>query len=175
MTSYLARTTRVAPTTRPAGESHWNLALQVLGLAAVSAPYGLPLMGDAAFGMLLCLLVVMRFYRFLNGCAARSDTELAEFSRRCCRGVYLTLYAVLLVQMLCRILSVSWSSGGMALGWSLPFQAAPRNVVMQCGEAFRGHLFCGVIALLLIRGLSAYHLRRGRWRRPIEGAPAQKE
>lgn len=160
MTSYLARTTLVAPSTRTTGESHWSLALQVVGLAVVSAPVGVPLLGDAAFGILLCLLVVLRFYRFVHRCAARSDAQWAEFSRHCCRGVYLTLYAALLVQMLCSILSVSWSGAGLALGWSLPFQAAPQNVIMRCGEDFRGHLFCGVLALVLIRGLTAYQIRR---------------
>ncbi len=159
MTAYSARASLVATRTRHTDESRWSLAALVAGLAALSAPYDLPLLRDAAFGMLLCVWVATRAYRFRQDCAARSGVELRKFSRRCSRVVYLTLYTALFVQLLCHMLRIDWSGGGFALALSLPFQAAPRHVVMQCGEAFRGHLLCGVIALLLIRVL-AYQLRR---------------
>ena len=159
MNSYFARTALASPGTRRRGGSDWGLAVSVAGCGAMSAPYGLPLLGEAAFGVSLFILVVWRFHRFIRGCDAQRLAALTEFSRRSCRLVYLMLYAALLLQLLCRMLSISWSGGGMTLGWSLPFQADPQGVVIQCGEGFRGHLFCGVIALLAVRGLSAYRYR----------------
>jgi len=150
VTSYLARTSLVSPTTRRAGEPDWILTVSVIGVGAMSAPYGLPILADAAFGTMLFILVASRSYRLLHGCDAQTPAEWGEFSRRSCRMVYLMLYGALLLQLSCRTLSIAWSGAGMTLGRS----------VIECGEGFRGHLLCGVLALMLIRGLSAYQLHR---------------
>jgi hypothetical protein len=121
----------------------------VIGVGAMSAPYGRPILADAAFGTMLFILVASRSYRLVHGCDARTPAEWGEFSRRSCRVVYLMLYGALLLQLSCRMLNIAWSGAGMTLGRS----------VIACGEGFRGHLLCGVLAQMLIRGLSAYQLR----------------
>jgi hypothetical protein len=160
VTSYFARTALASPGTRRTRDSDWGLAVSVAGFGAISAPYGLPILGDAAFEVLLFILVVSRFYRFIGGRDAQERAALTEFSRRSCRTVYSMLYGAMLLRLSCRMLSISWNGEDMTLGWSTSFHADPQNLVIECGEGFRGHLLCGVIALLLVRGLCAYQHRR---------------
>ncbi len=147
MISSSARASLVRFGTRRLLGSHWHFAVPLAGVGAV--------LGDAAFGVLLCTLVALRYYRFTEGCDAPNEGVLREFSRRCSREVYLILYLALVLQLFSRMLSVSWGGSEVMLGWSAAFQAAPQNMIMQCGEEFRGQLAGGVMALLLIRVLFA--------------------
>jgi hypothetical protein len=155
VTFYPTRAALAAPKNPHTVARHFGLAAQVTALAALGAPLGQPLLRDATFGLLLCALVGARFYRLAYAHGAHGASEPWEFCRHSSRVVYLALYAALLVQFSCSVFSFSWGGGDVALGWSSAFRAAPQELILQCGEAFRGHLLAGVMVLLLIRVLAS--------------------
>lgn len=113
----------------------------------------------AVFGTLLCTLVLLQFARQMRASNAGAGTQPYEFARHLSRLIYLLLYSVLLLKVLAAIGSASWQYDGLSFGWSSHFQANPEQLFIECGERFRLDLLWGVIALCLIRVLSAYQLR----------------
>jgi cytochrome b561 len=113
----------------------------------------------AAFGTLLCALVVLRFMPQLRDLGAADATQIRELARCTSRLIYLMLYSVLFLKFFAELTTFSWHDEGLALRWSVHFQTAPERVFVECGERFRVDLLWGVIALCLIRALSAYQLR----------------
>jgi cytochrome b561 len=118
----------------------------------------------AAFGALLCALVVLRFMHQLN---SPQGFRPRQFARCMSRLSYLMLYSVLLLRFIAELTSVTWHDDGLTLGWSSHFQAAPEMVLLECGQRFRLDLLWGIIALLLIRALSAYHVRADASSQPV--------
>jgi hypothetical protein len=112
----------------------------------------------AVFGMLLCAFVAGRFMHYLHDSAHSFGSDLRMFTRHLSRLIYLMLYGLLLLKFFTELTRFSWHDGP-ALGWSPHFQAAPERVFIECGERFRLDLIWGVIALCLIRVLSAYQIR----------------
>jgi cytochrome b561 len=114
----------------------------------------------AAFGTLLCALVVLRFMPQLRDLGRGDAKQIREFARCTSRLIYLMLYSVLFLKFFAELTTFSWHDEPLALRWSAHFQTAPERVFVECGERFRIDLLWGVIALCLIRALSAYQLRR---------------
>jgi cytochrome b561 len=125
------------------------------GIAALIAGCG---EYHAAFGALLCASVVLRFMHHVRDADPGDGSRLREFARCMSRLIYLTLYSVLFLKFLAALTSFSWHDG-LALSWAPHFQSAPERVFVECGERFRVDLLWGVIALCLIRALSAYQRR----------------
>lgn len=163
MTSHIARAW--VETDRRAGthEVQWSL-----GTAAIVAGFT---DFHVAFAMLLCALVASRFTQYVRSSVPENRPEFREFARHLSRLVYLMLYIVLLLKLLAAVTSLSWHDGGAALGWSPRFKAAPERTFIECGEGFRGDLLCGVIALCLIRALSALQHRYAVTRVTAQPAP----
>ena len=113
----------------------------------------------AVFGTLLCTLVLLQFARQMRASNSGAGTQPHEFARHLSRLIYLLLYSVLLLKVLAAMGSASWRDDGLSVGWSSQFRANPEHLFMECGERFRLDLLWGVIALCLIRVLSAYQLR----------------
>jgi cytochrome b561 len=144
-------------------EVRWSL-----GAAAVAAGWT-----DihAVFGTLLCALVAWQFLQHARDPAQWRHAEVREFARRVSRMVYLMLYLVLSLKLLTGVTSLSWHDGGVVLGWSPRFKAAPELTFIECGEGFRGDLLCGVIVLCLIRALSVYQHRHAVTQVTAQPAP----
>jgi len=151
VTTYLARASLASIRRAHAiPEVHWGLSA-----AAVAAGWaGI----HAIFALLLSAWVAARFLPYTSGAAAPSSSELMQFARHLARVVYLILYGVLLLKLMCEATSLSWH-GGLAWGLSPHFLADPELAFKECGERFRLELLGGVIALSLIRVLAAYQLR----------------
>jgi hypothetical protein len=99
----------------------------------------------ALFGLSLCAVVFTHFYRSINQAPPATSLDIERFSRNLSRKIYLLMYTLL----------------GLRLAIGLD------RAVAQPAEGFRDYLIGGVLALVLVRVLSA----RGRSLKPPHSTP----
>jgi hypothetical protein len=105
----------------------------------------------AAFGVLLCLMVVAQFHVENLRAVALSGTSLRAFCRGLTRLVFLELYALFGVHELVHVAATLWNKG--------PHGTA-QQVLLQPPESLRDYLAYGVAALIIIRVLEAWTAQR---------------
>ncbi|HTD73046.1 MAG TPA: hypothetical protein VK652_05930 [Steroidobacteraceae bacterium] len=101
----------------------------------------------AAFGVLLCLMVVAQFYVENLRAVALSGLGLHAFCRGLTRLVFLELYVLFGVHELVHVVATLWNKG-------LHGSAPP--AILQPPEILRDYLAYGVVALIIIRVLEAW-------------------
>ena len=69
----------------------------------------------AAFGMLLCALVVLRFMPQLRDLGPGDATQIRQLARCTSRLIYLMLYSVLFLKFFAELTTFSWHDEGLAL------------------------------------------------------------
>jgi cytochrome b561 len=101
----------------------------------------------AAFGVLLCLMVVAQFHAANLRAVALSGLSLHAFCRGLTRLVFLELYVLFGVNELVHLAATLWNKG---------LHGSAQPALLQPPEALRGYLAYGVVALLIIRVLEAW-------------------
>ena len=99
----------------------------------------------ALFGLSLCAAVVTHFYKSMNHAPPATSHNIARLSRGLSRQIYLLMYVLL----------------GLRIAMGLD------RSIAQPAEGFRDYLIGGVLALVLVRVLSA----RGRSLKPPHSTP----
>jgi hypothetical protein len=105
----------------------------------------------AAFGALLCLMVVAQFHAENLRAVALSGLSLHAFCRGLTRLVFLELYVLFGVNEL-----VHWA----ATLWNKGLHGGAQPAVLPSPESLRDYLAYGVVALIIIRLLEAWMTHR---------------
>jgi hypothetical protein len=100
----------------------------------------------AAFGLLLCLMVVMQFHAADSSAVPLSCAGLQAFCRGLTRLVFLLLYVLFGLDGLVHAAAMWWNSG---------MQGSARPATIRPPESLQDYLAYGVIALAMIRLLGA--------------------
>ena len=100
----------------------------------------------ALFGLSLCAAVFTHFYKSMSHAPTGTSQDIARFSRHLSRKIYLLMYVLL----------------GLRIAMGLD------RTLAQPAAGFRDYLIGGVLALVLVRVLSA----RGRSLKPPHSTPA---
>jgi cytochrome b561 len=115
------------------------------------------------FGLLLVGLVVARFYWWLKHSPPAQKADIRRFSRQLSRLVYLVLYLVIGAKQIIGIVNFMWHGGILDFGLLLDNDSAQDLGIYKSTADFRAILVCGLIALVLIRGLAFW-----TWLRLVE-------
>jgi cytochrome b561 len=114
----------------------------------------------ALWGLALTIFVISRFYWRVNTRPRMSGSDVRELCRQVSRNVYFLLYAVILAKELVDLVGVSWHDGTFDFGLLSTYLQMPEDqVASEFGSQFRGYVACGVVAVVIIRVLTAFHLR----------------
>ena len=115
------------------------------------------------FVLSLLGLVLARFYLHVTGAPGVRRSESAEFVRHASRSVYLLLYVVIFARELLNLAGVAWHNGSFDFAFLHSYLRLPIDkAVADVGSDLRGYLACGILALMLIRALAAFHSRTVR-------------
>jgi cytochrome b561 len=105
----------------------------------------------AAFGVLLCLMVVTQFYAANVRAVPLVGVSLRVFCRGLAHLVFLMLYAQFGVNELVHVAAALWNEG---------LHGAAQPALLQPPESLRDYLAYGVVALIIIRVLEARMVQR---------------
>jgi cytochrome b561 len=105
----------------------------------------------AAFGVLLCLMVVAQFHAANLRAVPLSEVGLHTFCRRLTRLVFLMLYVLFGVNELVSVAVRLWNDGPHGSG---------QPALLPSPESLRVYLAYGVVALIIIRVLGAWMAQR---------------
>jgi hypothetical protein len=107
----------------------------------------------AAFGVLLCLMVVAQFHAVNLRAVALSGLSLHAFCRGLTRLVFLELYVLFGVNELVHVAATLWNKG---------LHGGAQPAILQPPESLRDYLAYGVFALIVIRVLGVWMAQRSR-------------
>lgn len=105
----------------------------------------------AAYGVLLCLMVLAQFRAVNSRAAPLNNVNLHAFCRALTRLVFLMLYVLFGVNALVHVAAMLWNDG---------LRGGGQRALLQPPESLRVYLAYGVIALILIRVLEAWMSQR---------------
>ena len=112
------------------------------------------------WGLALAIFVISRFYRRVNTPPRMSGSDVRELCRQVSRNVYFFLYVVITARELVDLVGVAWHGGTFDFGPLFTYLQTPdEQVAAEFGSQFRGYVACGVLAVVMIRALTAFHLR----------------
>ena len=115
------------------------------------------------FVLLLLGLALAGFYLRVTSAPMVRRSDSAEFVRHASRSIYLLLYVVIFARELLNLVGVAWHNGSFDLPFLHSYLRLPIDVaVAGVGSDLRGYLACGILALMLIRALAAFHSRSVR-------------
>ena len=100
----------------------------------------------AAFGTLLCLMVVAQFHAANLRAAASIGLSLHAYCRGVTRLVFLELYVLFGTNELVHVAAALWNKG---------LYGSAQPAILQPPESLRDYLAYGVVALIIIRVLEA--------------------
>jgi cytochrome b561 len=105
----------------------------------------------AAFGVLLCLMVLAQFYAANLRGVALYGPNLHTFCRGLKRLIFLTLYVLFGVHGLVHVAATLWNNG---------LHGGAQPALLQPPESLRVYLAYGVVALILIRVFETWAAQR---------------
>jgi cytochrome b561 len=105
----------------------------------------------AAFGVLLCLMVLAQFHAANLRAVPLSDLNLHAFCRGLSRLVFLMLYVLFGLNELVHVAAALWNKG---------LHGGAQQALLPPPDSLRVYLAYGVVALVIIRVLEAWMVQR---------------